>query len=250
MGADKADEILDDIVKRCPNTKLIGITCMDDRRFIHNYQFFNDKVLENALCLMKLNCSLEFELKTSFGLVKKQGDIFDFELNSNKRLVQKINGEKATKELFDIVGVDQENIRMLDKFYSQSFYFPFGCTRNDFIHAYIIAGILGEKLYFANQVNETKLNLFQLTGRQILKSTENLFANLDDKSYFNFLVMCETYIETLGGEIYKIYDMIKNKTEKPFIVLFAGGESISYGDEVPHYLYESLNSLTIKNSSL
>jgi len=196
---------------------------------------------------MKLNCNLDCNLNTSFGLVEKQGDAYSFELNPDKRLVKKINGEKATGELYNIVGIDQNNVKMLDRFYSQSFYYPFGCYKKDFIHACIVSGILGEKVYFANQASETKLKLFQITGKQILKSTEKLFASLSNDINLNFMIMCETYIETLGGQIYKIYDMIKNRVNNPFLVLFVGGESISYGDGVPHYLYESLNCLTVKN---
>jgi hypothetical protein len=247
MGADRADEILDNIVDLFKSSKLIGMTCMDDRKFIHNYQFFDKEVLENALCLMKLNCNMKCDLNTSFGLVEKQEDTFDFELNPDMRLVQKINGKKATEELFNIVGIDKDNVRMLDKFYSQSFYYPFGCYSNDFIHACIVSGILGEKIYFANQADQAKLKLFQLTGKQILKSTEELFSSFSNDLNLNLMIMCETYIETLGGQIYKIYDMIKNKVNNPFLVLFVGGESVSYGDGVPHYLYESLNSLTVKN---
>jgi len=247
MGADRADEILDNIIDRFPNSKLIGMTCIDNRKFIHNYQFFKDKLLENALCIIKLNCDLNCELKTSFGLVEKKGDVIDFELKPDRRLVQKINGKKATEELLNIVGIDQDNVRLLDRFYSQSFYYPFGCYKNDFIHVCIVSGILGEKVYFANQVDKTNLNLFQLTGKQILKSTEELFSSFSDDLHLNFMIMCETYIETLGNQIYKIYDMIKNKVNNPFLVLFVGGESISYGDGIPHYLYESLNSLTVKN---
>jgi len=245
MGADRADEILDDIVNHFPESRLIGMTCMDDRKFIHNYQFFNDEVFENALCLMKLRCDFNYKLNTSFGLVEKQGNAFDFELYPDKRLVKKINDRKATEELFNIVGIDQDNVRMLDRFYSQSFYYPFGCYKNNFIHACIVSGLLGEKVYFANQADKTKLNLFQLTGKQILKSTGELSASLSDDFHLSFMIMCETYIETLGGQIYKIYDSIKKRINNPFLVLFVGGESVYYGDGIPHYLYESLNSLTI-----
>lgn len=245
MGADRADEILDLIVNRFPKSKLIGITCMDDRKFIKSYQFINGKVLENALCVMKLSGNFKYEMKTSFGLVEKEGDPISLELNPDKRLVQKINGKKATQELLEIVGIDQDNVRMLDRFYSQSFYYPFGHYENKFIHACIVSGILGEKVYFANQTSESNLKLFQLTGKQIFESAEALFDSLNNSLNMNFLVMCETYIETLGGQIYKVFDIIKNRINNPFLVLFVGGESVSYGDGVPHYLYESLNSLAV-----
>jgi len=245
MGADKADEILDNIINHFPKSKLIGLTCMDDRKFVHNYQFFNDKVFENALCLMKINSNLNFELNTSFGLVERHMDEFDFELNHDKRLVQKINSNIATEELLNIVGITKDNVRMLDRFYSQSFYYPFGYYMDDFIHACIVSGILGEKIYFANKVAKNKLKLFQLTGKQIFNSTEKIFSSLNVNNDLVFMIMCETYIETLGCQIYNIYNFIKNKIKIPFLILFVSGESVSYGNGVPHYLYESLNCLTI-----
>ena len=249
MGADRADEILREIVACNPNSKLVGITCMDDRKFANNYQFFNNEILENALCLLKIHCDLRFELNTSFGLVKKPADSVVVDLNPDGRVVKKINGKTAVEALYDIVGIDQENLRMVDRFYSQSFYYPFGYYKNDFLNPCILAGVLGEKIYFASQVEETKLDLFQLTGKQIIKSTEELIGSFDNNILLNLLIMCETYIETLGDYIYKIHDMIKTRTQNPFLVVFASGESINYGDGKPHYLYESLNSLAIREKN-
>jgi len=246
MGIDRADEILNNIVNQNQNSKLIGLVCLDDRRLFKNYQFYNRNVIKEALCLLRIKSPLNFELKTAFGLKSKEGIIVDVDLSPDKHLVSKINEKEATDELYNIIGISSENVRMIDRFYSQAFYYPFGYYRGRFIHTCMLGGILGDKVYFANQVGETKLNLFELTGKQIMKSTEELYADLSENISMNFSVMCETYIETMGRHIYKIFDMIKNKTQKSFLIVFAGGESIYYGDETPHHLYESLNSLTIR----
>ena len=232
MGADRADEVLNSIVSRSPASKLVGITCMDDRKFAHNYQFFNNEILENALCLLKIKSDLKFELNTSFGLIKKPVDSVEITLNPDLRVVKEINGKTAVEALYDIVGIDQENLRMVDRFYSQSFYYPFGYSKDNFLHPCILAGVLGEKVYFASQVKKTKLDLYQLTGNQIIKSTEELIKSFDDGILLNLQIMCETYIETLGDYIYKIYDMIKAKNRNLFLVLFASGESINYGETI------------------
>lgn len=245
MGIDRADEILNQIVIKNSNSKLIGVVCLDDRRLFKNYQFLNKDVLKEALCLLRIRSRLNFKLNTAFGLKKKEGVKVDIDIGNDKHLISKINNNQATEELYRIIGIDSENVGMIDRFYSQAFYYPFGYDRDNFIHACMLGGILGEKVYFANQVNDKKLSLYELTGKQILKSTEDLFSNLSENTSINFSVMCETYIETMGRHIYKIYDMIKYKTQKPFLIVFAGGESIYYGDGTPHHLYESLNNLIL-----
>lgn len=246
MGPDRADEILEYIIKKFPNSKLIGLTCIDDRKLVNNYQFFNKNVFKNALCLLKINTGFQLDINTSFGLIKKTDSIFDFDLGNNKRIVKKINCKTAASEFYNIIGFDQENVKMIDRFYSQSFFYPFGYEEGRFVHLSILGGIFGDKLIFSNQIRNTKLNLFQLTGQQILKSTDELLETINVNDFLNFFVMCETYNETLGSSIYKIYEKIMEKIQNEFLVVFASGESIHHGDGIPHYLYESLNSLAIK----
>jgi hypothetical protein len=239
MGTDRADEVLDSLSRNidCP---LIGAVCLDDGKLLRNYQFFNNQVLKNAIILAGISGDINPELQTITPLVPR-GNTITFSVKKDRRLVTKINGKEATTELCRLLGWDKKNIREVERFYSQAFYYPFCYHKEGKIHAVMLGLLLGRNVYFANKIESNTLELFGLTGKKIISDCRNIFSK---KSKLIYGVICETYVETLGGEIYKIKEII-DKSADEYLLLFSGGESIIYDDMVPHHLYESMNVLRI-----
>lgn len=239
MGTDRADEVLEYLAKNL-DKPLIGSVCYDDGKLAQNYQFINEKVLKNATILLGVSGNFTPEFHTITPLLSRDKKI-NITLEKDKRTVKKINGIKATKELYKILNWNQNNVKEVEKFYTQAFYYPFCYHKNEKVHAAMMGLILGENVYFANRIESNELELFGLTGKKIISDCKNVF-NKENRIMFG--VMCETYVETLGNQIYTIKDLIDKKTED-FLMLFSGGESIIYKDMVPHHLYESINILNL-----
>jgi hypothetical protein len=237
MGTDRADEVLEYLAAHL-DKPLIGSVCYDDGKLSQNYQFVDKKILKNTVVLLGISGDIVPEFHTVTPLIER-GKKIKISLAKDKRTVTKINGQKATQELCKILNWHQNNIKEVEKFYSQAFYYPFCYHKNDKIHAAMLGLILGETVYFANRIESQELELFGLTGKKIISDCKDVFAK---PNRFTFGVMCETYIETLGNQIYTIKDLIDHST-KDYLVLFSGGESIVYDDKVPHHLYESINIL-------
>jgi hypothetical protein len=237
MGTDRADEVLEYLAANI-DKPLIGSVCHDDGKLSRNFQFFNKKVVKNAVILLGTKGDLSPQFNTVTPLLPR-GKKINITVAKDKRTVTKINGQKATKELYKILNWDQNNIKQVEKFYSQAFYYPFCYHKKDKIHVSMLGLLLGESVYFANKIESKELELFGLTGKKIISDCRELFA---EKKRFLFGVMCETYIETLGNQIYTIHDMVDQSTED-YLILFSGGESIIDTDRLPHHLYESINTL-------
>lgn len=239
MGTDRADEVLEYLANHL-DKPLIGSVCYDDGKLAENFQFFNDRLLKNATILLGISGDIIPEFQTITPLITRNKKI-NISLEKDKRAVTKINGEKATGELYKILNWNQNNVKEVEKFYSQAFYYPFCYHKNDKIHAAMMGLILGDTVYFANRIESNELELFGLTGKKIISDCKNVF---EKNNRLSFGVMCETYVETLGNQIYTIKDIIDNST-KDYLMLFSGGESIIYEDMVPHHLYESINILNL-----
>jgi len=239
MGTDRADELLDNLVC-CINNPLIGAVCYDDGKLSKNYQFYNKEILKNAILLLGISSDFKPEFQTVTAL-KPRGIKIKVEVEGDGRTVKKINGKSASSELFKVLNWKEISIRKVEKFYSQAFYYPFCYHKKDKIHAAMLGLILGENIYFANKLESNELELFGLTGNKIISESKKIFSK---ESKFIYGVICETYIETLGSNIYKIKDIIDSST-KEYLFLFAGGESIVNEDMISHHLYESINILRI-----
>ena len=239
MGTDRADELLDNLAQHI-NSPLIGAVCYDDGKLSKNYQFYNREVLKNAMLLLGVSSDFKPEFQTVTAL-KPRGIKIKVEVEGDGRTVKKINGKSASSELFKVLNWKESSMRKVEKFYSQAFYYPFCYHKKDKIHAAMLGLILGENIYFANKLESNELELFGLTGNKIISESKKIFSK---ESKFTYGVICETYIETLGSNIYKIKDIIDRST-KEYLFLFAGGESILNEDMTPHHLYESINILRI-----
>lgn len=239
MGTDRADEFLENISKQIKNP-LIGAVCYDDGQLLKNYQFHNNKIYKNSVILMKVSTDVKTELLTVSALKPRNVKI-KVEAEPDKRVIKKINNKPATQELFNLLNWGRDNLRKVEKFYSQAFYYPFCYKKEDVIHAGMLGLILGENIYFANKIESNELELYGLTGMKIIEEAKNIFSK---NTEFIYGVMCETYIETLGNSIYEVKDII-DKNTKEYLLLFAGGESIIQKDKIPHHLYESINILRV-----
>ena len=237
MGTDRADEALEYLANHL-DKPIIGSVCHDDGKLSRNYQFYKKKILKNAIMLLGISGMENPQFKTVTPLLSR-GKKIKISLAKDRRTVKEINGKKATQELCRILNWNQNDIKEVEKFYSQAFYYPFCYLKKDKIHAAMLGLLLGESVYFANRIESKELELFGLTGNKIITDCRELFAQ-QKKTMFG--VMCETYIETLGNQIYTIQEMAEKSTEN-FVILFSGGESIVNQDMIPHHLYESINIL-------
>ena len=239
MGTDRADELLDHLADNI-NSPLIGAVCYDDGKLSTNYQFYNKELFKNSTILLGISSDITPEFRTVSAL-KPRNTKIKISIEKDGRTVTKINDKSATSELCRILNWNKNDIKEMEKFYSQAFYYPFCYHKKNKIHAGMLGLILGENIYFANKIESNELELYGLTGDKIISDCEQIFSKVSKLVYG---VICETYIETLGNSIYKIKDIIDKYSEN-YLLLFAGGESIINDDMVPHHLYESINILRI-----
>ena len=165
------------------------------------------------------------------------------EISDDKHVVKKIDGNGARTSLFRKLNLCIAEEDIVYQLYKKAFYYPLGFKKEELWHAGMIGLIYGENLVFANKIEKKELNLLSLSIEHILKNLNRSLAELskeDVSCIFGFA--CETYIETLGKEIFKIHNAFE-ELRIPFLLVFVAGESITTPKIGGHHLYESANLL-------
>jgi hypothetical protein len=244
-GFDRADEILEMLSEKFQDGIIIGGCTMDDNKMLKNYQFFSNDVIENSIVLLSISTPLSIKSETILGykILDKTFEINN--ISNDKHVIKELDGIGARSALFEKLNLSIGEIDSVYNLYKNAFYYPLGFKKDNLWHAGMIGLIYGENLIFANQILEKNLTLLSL-------SIEDIFSNINksidrinmNKNNCIFGFSCETFIETLGKNIYKIHSLF-NRLNIPFLIPFVAGESI-YNQEIgAHHLYESMNLISM-----
>lgn len=245
-GYDRADDILEYLSNKFQDRIIIGGCTMDDNKMLKNFQFFNHNIYNNSLITMNISTPTKINTETITGYKKQDKEFKIDEISKDKHVIKKMDGKGARSSLFNKL-----NLKILDKdsvyqLYKNAFYYPLGVKKDSLWQPCMIGLIYGENIIFANKVEDNKLTLLTVSIDNTLKKIDKYIDDLylsDEKPSFIFGFSCETFVETLGKNIFYIQNSFK-KLKIPFLLPFVAGESI-YNPELGfHHLYESVNLMT------
>ncbi len=247
-GYDRADDILDLLSDRFKNRIIIGGCTMDDNKMLRNYQFHGHDIEKNTLLGLNISVPSKIYTETITGY-KVQDKTFNInKLSTDKHIVKKIDGNGARSAFFNKLNLKIDEKDAVYQLYKNAFYYPLGFKKGNIWHACMIGLIYGENLIFANKVEDTTLTLLHLSIENSINKLNESINNLSEKNpicVFGFA--CETFLETLGKNIFDIQNSFK-KFETPFLVPFVAGESIYTPEIGSHHLYESINLIAFCKS--
>jgi hypothetical protein len=247
-GYDRADEILDFLSDRFEDRVIIGGCTMDDNKMLKNYQFYNQKIENNTLLTLNLSMPTKFFTSTITGY-KVQDKTFNVDdISNDKHVIKKIDGEGARSALFEKLNLKIEEKDAVYQLYKNAFYYPLGFKKSGIWHACMIGLIYGENLIFANKIEDKTLTLLTVSIENTLTKINDSILKLSEQYPSCVLgFACETFLETLGKDIFEVQNSFK-KLKVPFLVPFVAGESIFTPEIGAHHLYESINLLAFGNS--
>jgi len=245
-GFDRADEIIEFLSNSFSDRIIIGGCTMDDNKFLNNYQFFDHDVKSNALIGLNISLPDEIFSKTIIGYKAVEEKSFTIdEISKDRHVVKKMDGKGARTALFDKLNLKIEEKDAAYLLYKNTYYYPLGFMKDGIWHASMIGLIYGENLIFGNIIKDNKLTLLSVsTNNTINKLNQGMQDIIDKNPSFILGIACETFIETLGKNIFEVQKTFE-KTNVPFLIPFVAGESIYTPDMGAHHLYESINLLAL-----
>lgn len=246
-GYDRADEILQFLSEKFDDGLIIGGCTMDDNKFLRNYQFHNNEIEKNTLLTLLISTSTKIHSRTIIGL-KPQDKTFQIDhISLDKHVINRFDGEGARSALSKKLHLKIEEKKAVYQLYKNIYYYPLGFKKNNLWHPCMIGLIYGENLIFGNKIEDDKLTLLYLSIEETIKRINENINDLSKKPplcVFGFA--CETFIETLGKDIFEVQKSFK-KLNIPFMIPFVAGESIYSPELGAHHLYESANLLIFEN---
>ncbi len=102
-GLGREDEIFEETVQQLPDYQMILGTSMDDYKGIRNYQFFNDKILTNAVVNLGVATDLDLEVCTTHGMKQTDLHFTITKLGAGNHAICEINNKPAVPELLRLL---------------------------------------------------------------------------------------------------------------------------------------------------
>ncbi len=245
-GSGKEEDVFNAFVKEIPDFQIIGGSAVDDLKMVENYQFLDNRVLSNSVVAIGIKSDLKGSINTTYG-IREMRPTFKAHLRDNGRTIHKINGHPAISEFLKIM--DWPN-SMLDekKFLRHTFFFPLGIYVNSILYPQVIGWVVGNDILCGYSIKDTKIRVMSSSGMDILESVDRNLKGCDrDAVITGWISSCATRLDSLGNEVFKIREKLLDFFgNKPFLLVYMGGEDSYSKERDGRHLYESFNSLIIQ----
>jgi len=242
-GFDRADEIIELLAEHFPDRVIIGGCTMDDNKFLGNYQFVDKDVVENSLVLFNISSDLEKTVHTVTSYILRGEKFRITKISKDRHVVKEFDGEGARTVLLRKLNLRIEEKEAVYSLYKNIYYYPLAYYKGETLRPCMVGLIYGENLIFGNRIESGELDLLAVSVDKAIERIEKVVHDLKSKNVqLIYGVACETYVETLGSNIYNIHQLLK-ETNATFVLPFVAGESIYTPEKGAHHLYESIHLL-------
>lgn len=229
-GVGREDEIHEITSKEFADFNTLGGSLLDAMRIMNNYQFYQEKVLENALLLLAITSDINVDVNTTLGMKKTDKEFVVTKMSQDKRIVHEIDGKPAARRFLEILNWPEEYFD--EEIYQRIFYYPLAFEYNNVLIPEVIPLILEDSMLFTYQTKNPKIKILSTSGKGLLSAvTENLEACHTKKPVFGLISSCAIRLQTLGMNIFKVREVLVDYfKDQPFLLFYVGGE-MTYSPE-------------------
>lgn len=229
-GVGREDEIHNVITNEFKEFKILGGSLLDAMRIMNNYQFYNKKVIENALLLLAISSDINLNVNTTLGMQETDKEFTITKMSADKRIIHEIDGKPATKRLLDILNWPEEYFD--ETIYERIFYYPLAFKDGERIVPEVIPLILEDSLLFTYQTKNPRVKILSTSGKGLISAvTENLENYGSINPSLGLISACAIRLQTLGINVFKVREILMNYfKDTPFLLFYVGGE-MSYSPE-------------------
>jgi len=240
-GLGKEQEVLEEIIKKLPQYYLIHGSMTSGAPYIRNYQFLNDKVYKDDAIMIALDIDLPFNLNFSTGAKKTDIKFKITKISKNKKIIKEINNKPAFTEFLKIMNWTEKEIGDF-KWTDRGVRYPIAFEKNSKIMLRPPLLIMGNFMGVIGKIENNNVFIADISSEAVTQATdENLTIK---KPLFGYFSTCFSQRDYLGIKVFQVQEKLKNYfQEKPFIMIYVGGEGMYKPNENLYYLTESLTSV-------
>ncbi|VVB53677.1 FIST N domain protein [uncultured archaeon] len=246
LGPGREDEVIEELSKDLENYYILGGSTMDDLNQNRSYQFFNKAVSTTDVVGLNLSSDLlNYEIITTDGL-KKTGKTLHITKKSLRNcVIEEIDNKPATTEFLRKINWPEDFLN--ERLYTKTFYYPLGETVEGVLRPQIIGAFLGNNIACGYSIKTNDLDILSASGLSLVESAKNAILQASKYKIKTLIgVVCATQLETLGHNIYRVYNAISPLlVDTPFIILYCAGEESYSPKSPPKQLYDTFNIASI-----
>jgi hypothetical protein len=224
-GLSREDEIFEETAKQLPDYKMILGTSMDDYRGMKNYQFFNDKILTNAVVNLGLATDLDFDVCTTHGMKQTNRNFTITKLGAGNHAICKINNKPAVPELLRLLDWP-EGFLTEETMLHTILYYPISLKRHGRAVPVVMPLIMKDYIFVPCAIDDGEVSILTVSGKDLINAVkENLHYFDRIQPEFGLFSTCVTILQTLGHKTNIIQEeLLTHFKDKSFLLFYSAGE--------------------------
>jgi hypothetical protein len=124
--------------------------------------------------------------------------------------------------------------------------YPLGYHKNNKIFLRPILMIMGDYMGCLTKIESNDIFMAKMSSSKMVDSVDNLLKYNNPK--FGYFISCVARQGFLGAKVFQVQEKLKNYfQDKPFLLLYGGGEGIKKSGQEVDYLTETITSAIFEN---
>jgi len=231
-------KLLKEISKQLPDFEIIHGTNGSLVDMSQNYQFFNKQVLTGSIVGLLIETDTNYFLNYANAAEETDIKLKITKISKDRRIIKKINNKPALSEFLILMNWTMQDFEKA-KWIDITSRYPFGYYKNNKIFLRPILMIMGDYLGCLCEIEENEAFIAKMSTDKMVESVNELLK--PEKPEFGFFTSCIARQGFLGPKIFQVQEKLKKYfQEKPFLLIYVGGEAIKKQGEELDYLNETL----------
>lgn len=239
-GIGKEHELLEEIIKKLPNYNIIHASMANGAPYLRNFQFLNKNVFKDDAVMVAIESDMSFHLDFSTGAKKSDIQFKITKISKNKKIIKKINNKPAFGEFLKIMDWTEKTTGDF-KWTERGIKYPIAFEKNSKIILRPILLIMGDFMGAISKIEDKNVFVADMDSDSIVNATDEVLK--PKKPIVGFFSSCLSQRDFLAIKVFQVQEKLKKYfQEKPFLLIYAGGEAIYKPNESLYYLNQSLSS--------
>ncbi len=239
-GIGKEHEVLEEITKKLPSYNLIHGSMACGAPYNRNFQFLNKEVLKDDAVIIAIETDIPFHLDFTTGAKKTDIKFKITKISKDKRIIKKINKKPAFREFLKIMNWTEKEIGDF-KWTDRGVRYPIAFEKNSRIMLRSLLLIMGNFMGSVTKIEDENVFIADINPESTVDATNDVLK--PKKPLFGFFSSCFSQRDLLGIKVFRVQEKLKKYfQEKPFLVLYVGGEAMYKPKEGLYYLNETITS--------
>lgn len=246
-GPGREEEVLE-ILSELDDFFIIGCSTFDDLKAIRNYQFHNNKVLNNSAVSLGIALDNDIKLK-NLSTISPTGKKFKIKRGWKNFMVDLINDKPATTQYLKEMGWPSEYVKEhISQVTRKTVYYGLGFREGNQIHEFAAGFFFGESIVTNRKIKQDEIELLLTSARTIVDNFKNLLNEIceDNNLIFTLTVIGMQMIGILGSNIEILKRQLDERLkDSPYLVLIGVGQHSKMPHNESLFAQYSITTLSI-----